>query len=129
MATEFGKRLMALRKSENLTRDKLANELDMSVNTLRNYENGCREPGHKFVIKMAERFNVSTDYILGVSDEKRMKDHVAETEKQELSSDKKQLLKSYDSLNDEGQEFALEYMNGLTYNPKYKKCNSSKQLA
>lgn len=52
-----------------------------------------------------------------------------ETETEELSSDKKQILKDYDSLNEEGQRMALEYMDWLIYNKKYKKRDDSKELA
>ena len=50
MESIFGKRLIAIRKKNGLTRDDLAEKIGMSVNTLRNYENGTREPGHRFII-------------------------------------------------------------------------------
>lgn len=70
MESIFGKRLIAIRKKNGLTRDDLAEKIGMSVNTLRNYENGTREPGHRFIIEMARLFNVSTDYLLGLETEK-----------------------------------------------------------
>lgn len=44
----------------------------MEVNrvTYTNWENGNREPDLSTVIKFSEIFNVSTDYLLGVSNEK-----------------------------------------------------------
>lgn len=65
MKSIFGNRLVELRKENKLTRAQLAEIFQMSVNTLRNYETGEREPGHSFLIKVAEKFNVSIDYLLG----------------------------------------------------------------
>lgn len=68
MNNVFGARLMELRKNRGITREDLANIFKMSVNTLRNYENGSREPGHQFIIRVAKYFDVTTDYLLGVDD-------------------------------------------------------------
>lgn len=53
----------------------------------------------------------------------------AEAETEEQTTDKVQILKDFDLLNVEGQQLALDYMDGLTYNPKYKKYSDSKELA
>lgn len=65
-----GDRLKALRKEAGYTRVELANILDMPQTTLRNYENDVREPGHDFLIKIAKEYNVTTDYLLGLSENK-----------------------------------------------------------
>lgn len=118
--SEFGKRLAELRKSEGLTREELANELDMSINTLRNYENGLREPGHNFVIQMANRFNVTTDYILGLTskDGDNLSD-VTIVSNNELESREKSLIFNYRQLNPEGQEKLLDYADDLIQSGRY----------
>ena len=67
----FGKRLMQLRKEHGYrNRDTFAAELGIPANTLRNYEMDIREPGFPFLIKMSQLFRVSTDYLLGLTEER-----------------------------------------------------------
>lgn len=60
----IGSRITELRISRNMTRVQLAEVLDIPMTTLRNYETDSREPGHKFLVKIANYFGVTTDYIL-----------------------------------------------------------------
>lgn len=53
-------------KKENL--DKIAKFLNVSIQTVSNYENGKREMTPDTIIKLSEYFGVSTDYLLGNSD-------------------------------------------------------------
>lgn len=53
-------------KGENL--EKVAKYLDVSIQTISNYENGKREMTPETIIKLAEYFKVTTDYLLGKSD-------------------------------------------------------------
>ena len=43
----------------------------MTQNTISRYENGEREPGIKELIRIADYFNVSVDYLLERSEQKR----------------------------------------------------------
>ena len=65
----IGSRIIALRKRTGMTRKDLALKLDMPETTLRNYELGAREPGHAFLVQISELFNVTTDYLLGLSEQ------------------------------------------------------------
>ena len=55
----------------NMSQQRLAMELSMTQNTISRYENGEREPGIKELIRIADYFNVSLDYLLERSDQKR----------------------------------------------------------
>ena len=68
----FGDTLTKLRKEHGLNRQQLADELGVPYTTLRNYETGAREPGHKFLIQAAKYFNVSIDYLLGMEETKKV---------------------------------------------------------
>lgn len=57
-------RLKELRNKKGITQLKLAMELNMSQNTVSRYENGIREAGYNELIKIADYFNVSIDYLL-----------------------------------------------------------------
>ena len=66
-----GKRVMALRKEQKYTREVFAEKIGIPSTTLRNYELGIHEPGHSFIIQIAREFSVSTDYLLGLSEDRR----------------------------------------------------------
>lgn len=61
-------RLVEIREKSGYTRKKLADELGRPYRTITKYETGEREPGHSYIVEIAKKFGVSTDYILGVSD-------------------------------------------------------------
>ena len=63
-------RLKLLRKEKNLTQLKLALDLNMSQNTISRYETGEREAGYAELIKIADYFDVSIDYLLERTDER-----------------------------------------------------------
>ena len=61
-------RLKELRKEKNISQLKLALDLSMNQNTISRYETGEREADYKTLIKIADYFNVSIDYLLERSD-------------------------------------------------------------
>lgn len=65
MLKVFGNRLSELRKKKGISQYKLADELGFSRGQIANYEQGSREPDYSTLLKIAEYFNVSTDYLLG----------------------------------------------------------------
>jgi transcriptional regulator with XRE-family HTH domain len=62
--SKFPEILRRLRISENLKQTDIAKEIGMSVQSYSAYENN-REPSYDLLVKLADRFNVSTDYLLG----------------------------------------------------------------
>lgn len=52
-----------------LTQNALAEQLGVSQQTISKYENGSREPDLENLIRMAKIFHVTTDYLLGISEE------------------------------------------------------------
>ena len=63
-----GKRIKALRKKNNLTQCQLAELLHMSRSTVLKYETGRQIPPVDRICDIADIFDVSTDYLYGVSD-------------------------------------------------------------
>ena len=61
-------RLKKLRKSRKISQLKIALDLNMNQNSISRYENGEREADYETLIKFADYFNVSLDYLLGRSD-------------------------------------------------------------
>ena len=61
---DFGKRLIELREELNLTREDLANKLNITYAALAKYETNKRFPDKDTLSKIADFFNVSVDYLL-----------------------------------------------------------------
>ncbi len=61
-------RLKELRKQKGISQLKLALALNTNQNTISRYETGEREPGINELIKIADYFNVSIDYLLERTD-------------------------------------------------------------
>ena len=57
-------RLKEIRSSKGISQLKIAMDLNMNQNTISRYETGEREPGINELIKIADYFNVSIDYLL-----------------------------------------------------------------
>lgn len=80
----LGKRLKMLRESNNLTQIELGKILGVGNVTLSQYEKGDRNPDYDTLLRIADYFNVSTDYLLGKTDLKNYSDyHPALTAKDE----------------------------------------------
>ncbi len=60
----FSIRLKELRQKHNLSQKEFAEILKVSTGTVGNWEVGLREPDFKMLMKIADIFNVSCDYIL-----------------------------------------------------------------
>lgn len=61
-------RLKELRNAKGISQLKLAMDLNMNQNTISRYETGEREPGINELIRIADYFNVSVDYLIGRND-------------------------------------------------------------
>ena len=110
-----GQRIIALRKEKGLTRIALAEKLGIPQTTLRNYENGLREPGHFFLIDVAKQFNVSIDFLLGLSAEKNQP-----ISGFKITPAEQEHIKKYRDLDDHGKDMVdtvldKEYTRMMTY--------------
>ena len=61
-------RLKFLREKRGISQVRLAIELNLSQNSISRYETGQREMDYSTLIKVADYFNVSTDYLLERTD-------------------------------------------------------------
>ena len=62
-------RLKKLRKDRGISQLKLALDLNMNQNSVSRYENGSREADYATLIKLADYFEVSIDYLLERTDD------------------------------------------------------------
>lgn len=61
----FAKRLKELRKEHKLTQQQLANALNIKQQSYLRYELNTSEPSYDMLVKIADMFDVSTDFLLG----------------------------------------------------------------
>lgn len=64
------KRLVEARELIGYNRKEFAELLNIPYRTMTNYENGSREPGSDYLAKVSKICGVTTDWLLGISDNK-----------------------------------------------------------
>lgn len=67
--TVFAQRLRELRLEKNLSMNQLAAQIQTTDGAISNWENCVNEPKISYLVRLAEFFNVSSDYLLGLKDE------------------------------------------------------------
>lgn len=63
----YYQRIRDLREDNDLTQNELVEILQMHKTTYTNYEQGKREPPFEFIIRLALFYNVTIDYIAGLT--------------------------------------------------------------
>lgn len=67
---EFSERLKNLRKEAGFTQVDVASKLGISQPAYASWERGVKKPTQENLVKIAQIFNVSIDYLVGNSEEK-----------------------------------------------------------
>lgn len=80
MLCKFPQMLAKLRRQRGISQKKAAQELGISPALLSHYENGIRECGLDFLLRLAEYYSVSCDYLLGKTEVKNPVLYEAEPE-------------------------------------------------
>ena len=68
MKNKFSEQLYSLRMEVGVSRAEMAEKLNVSVRLISYWENGQRECDFDMLIKIADLFSVSIDYLLGRKD-------------------------------------------------------------
>lgn len=107
-------KLKQLRLEKHLTQSDMAKMLDITVSAYGNYELGQREPNLETLIKLADYFQVSVDYLIGHDNAimKRPYSEIAENfikEFQELFSEERfiKIARTYKKLDDKQRDAFL----------------------
>lgn len=61
-------RLKKLREQKGVTQKEVADAIGVTISAYSNYEQGIREPSNQILINLCKYFNVSADYLLGLTD-------------------------------------------------------------
>ncbi len=127
----FSQKLKELRTRDDISQAKFAKEVGFSQSAIASWENETREPGINALIKIAQYFNTSVDYLVGLPTV------TSQTEKPtDFSADELNLIKQYRLLQTGYQtliakqiDFLLEQQKASRYVPednqtKHKKKNN-----
>ena len=105
MMSVFGECLKKLRKESGLILDQISSHLGIARTTLFGYESGRREPNMETILRIADLFNVSIDWLFGKTDSKEEaflmneKDTVmSEEDKKEVKEMLKKILGEQDKI-------------------------------
>ncbi len=69
----LGSRMKSLREELGMTQEELAEKLSISASAVGMYEKDLRNPNHELILKIADFFHCSIDYLFGRSEEKNFK--------------------------------------------------------
>lgn len=61
---DISKRIVALRREQGMSQERLAIKCNLTVTAIQNYESGRRKPSFDALIVLADAFNVSLDYLV-----------------------------------------------------------------
>lgn len=99
-------RIKSLRDEAGLSQADLAKELSVAQNTVSSWENGKRDPDTDTVKQLAAFFGVSTDYLLGATDQK----NASSEEDAGLSAEENELLELFRNASPALQDAALRVL-------------------
>lgn len=74
-----GNRLRKARNRVGLTQDEVANKLGVTRSVIARYESGTNDPPTENIIKMAEMYGVSADWLLCLTNDPRPVEEITET--------------------------------------------------
>jgi transcriptional regulator with XRE-family HTH domain len=95
----IAERLRILRKENGMSKRDLVSRLPLNYSTYANYESGFREPNSEVLQLLARHYNVSLDYLLGVSENRKKADEIAI-----LNEDENTHILKYRQLDTHGRE-------------------------
>ena len=102
--------LRKLREERGITQLKLATDLNLVKSTICQYEKGNRDLGITMLIKLSDYFNVSIDYLVGRTEERKIINTA-----EEYTAQEKQLVKAYRKVEPRTQKKLLELVKSISY--------------
>ena len=104
----YGQRIRELREEKGISMMTLAKAIGVSDTAVCKWENQDSEPKLSYIIKLAEYFNCSADYLIGRSD-----DFGAYIQQDKLDGEEKQILSTYRTLSPQMKDIAAQTLNVL----------------
>lgn len=110
----IGDTLKRLRTKKGLTSEELCSKIGIKGGSYRNYERDDRKPDYDTLVKLADFYGVTTDYLLGRPDAKPPEEPLDEfARKEHLKSLEKVFMKKYLALTEEQRDKVLDFLRGV----------------
>lgn len=105
-------RLREIRKERNLLQKEIAQAIGVSTQSYGYYENGINKPDPDTLIRLADFFECSVDYLIGRTDDFGNV-NVSTPKGEQLSNEEKEIIRMYRGLDGELQRRTLAYIRRL----------------
>lgn len=113
-----GERIRQLRIQHQMTQEELGAKVGVQKAAIYKYENGLIVNLKRSTLeKLAIVLETTPTYLMGLEDDENDSSILSE-----LTSQQSALLSSFDQLNEEGQQKAVDYVDDLVLTGRYKKC-------
>lgn len=107
----IGDTLKRLRNMKNITSEELCTQIGIKSGSYRNYERNDRKPDYETLIKLADFYGVTTDYLLGRPDAKPPADPVEEfVDKVQMKEQEQIILKKWLALDEKQRRVVFDFM-------------------
>ena len=116
-----GERIRQLRIQHQMTQEELGAKVGVQKAAIYKYENGLIVNLKRSTLeKLAIVLETTPTYLMGLEDDENDSSILSE-----LTPRQSALLLSFDQLNEEGQQKAVDYVDDLVLTGRYKKCAAS----
>lgn len=105
--------LQELRKEKKFTQEEAANQFGVKLSTYQKYERDAISPPYDILVKIADFYNVSTDYLLGRTEIKAMAG-TTPAEQLDVSAVEKRIIERYTQLDENMRAVCVEVFRQLT---------------
>lgn len=113
-----GERIRQLRIQHQMTQEELGAKVGVQKAAIYKYENGLIVNLKRSTLeKLAIVLETTPTYLMGLEDDENDSSILSE-----LTPQQSALLSSFDQLNEEGQQKAVDYVDDLVFTGRYKKC-------
>lgn len=102
----IGEKIKELRKNNKITQEQLGNAIGVSKMAISYFEKGKKSPGRESLKKIADYFGVTTDYLLGRSEDPELN----EEEDKVVSEEGKNIMSLIESLPEDERKKAWEQL-------------------
>lgn len=106
---DFSQRITAIRKEMKYSQEKFGELVGMSQRSVAAWESGDRFPSYAVLSDLADRLDVSVDYLLGRTEDKKIKEQPADQDGELLS----QVISRIQDLPDPALTRVSDFLNGI----------------
>ena len=106
-----------IREDNGITQKEFADKFDLTLRAWQSYEQGVSEPKYEVLCKIADEFNVSTDYLLGRTEIKAMAG-TTPAEQLDVTAAEQEIIRRYTEFPEEVRLLLLETIRKLVGLPE-----------